>query len=180
MSKFKFPEFSPFLLLFLLSPSLSLKEMELMAPYKIRSIVNSQYLTTVEQGIIGLRTGLVITAPDRGKSATEQQWTLAWDPSMDQRHDGYRIESRQEYLNEVTSYYPDGRTSAVANLWEILDHPDDPAKKMFRNKRTLRCLTLLKSTVDVVERTCSERSRYQHWKLERLDLDLRLRRNLQD
>lgn len=75
----------------------ALKEMELMAPYKIKNIASNQYLTTQEQGILGLRTGIVITAPDFGKLAPDQTWTLAWDPSMDSQHDGYRIESSHEY-----------------------------------------------------------------------------------
>jgi hypothetical protein len=149
-----------------------LKVMELMAPYRIRNIGNSRFLTTIEQGIIGLRTGIVTTAPYEGRDATQQQWTLAWDPSMDDKHDGYRIESRKEYLNEVTAYYPDGRTIAMPKIWEIIELPDEI--KILKNKRTQKCLQVFASKIEVVERTCSFKNRFQHWRLERLNLDKRI------
>jgi len=150
----------------------SLKVMELMAPYRILNVGNGKFLTTVEQGIIGLRTGIVATTPYEGKDATHQQWTLAWDPSIDDKHDGYRIESRKEYLNEVTAFYPDGRTTAMPKIWEIIELPDNV--KILRNKRSQKCLQVFASRVEVYERTCSFKNRFQHWKLERLDLDKRI------
>jgi hypothetical protein len=157
----------------LISEINSLKVMELMAPYKIKSMVSGRYLTAEEQGILGLRTGMVITAPNAGNSATTQQWTLAWDPSLDDQYDGYRIESRHEYLNAVTSYYPDGRTRAIPNMWEIIELPE--GKRILRNKRSHKCLTTLKSTIEVKEKTCSFKNKFQYFILERLNLDKRIR-----
>lgn len=148
----------------------SLKVMELMAPYKLRSAANGRVLTASQQGILGLKTGTVTTQPYLGRA--EQQWQIVWDPSMDDNHDGYRLESRMDYLNQITTYYPDGSTQAMANIWEIIELPN--GGRMFRNKRTRRCLQVLKSSPEVVERTCSIQNRFQHWLLELLDLDKKI------
>ncbi|CAL8095041.1 unnamed protein product [Orchesella dallaii] len=147
-----------------------LKVMELMAPYKVRNGANGRYLTASQQGILGLKTGSVSTQPYFGRK--EQQWTLTWDPSADDNHDGYRLESRMEYLNQVTTFYPDGSTIAMPNIWEVIELKN--GARMFRNKRTRRCLQVLKSRPDVVERTCSTQNRFQHWLLELLDLDKKI------
>lgn len=141
-----------------------------MAPYKIRSVANGKYLTASHQGIIGLKTGIVSTQSYKGKP--EQQWTIAWDPTLDDNHDGYRLESRTEYLNQVTTFYPDGSTIAMANIWELIELRS--GARMFRNKRTRRCLQVLKTKPQVVERTCSIQNRNQHWRMELLDLDLKI------
>lgn len=148
----------------------SLKVMELMAPYKIRSAANGRFLTASQQGILGLKTGTVTTQPYLGRQ--EQQWQIVWDPTLDDNHDGYRLESRMEYLNQVTTFYPDGSTIAMANIWEVIELPT--GARMFRNKRTRRCLTVLQTKANVVERTCSIQNRSQHWLLELLDLDKKI------
>jgi len=147
-----------------------LKVMELMAPYKVRNAANGRFLTASQQGILGLKTGSVSTQPYFDRK--EQQWTLTWDPSADDNHDGYRLESRMEYLNQVTTFYPDGSTIAMPNIWEVIELKN--GARMFRNKRTRRCLQVLKTKPDVVERTCSIQNRFQHWLLELLDLDKKI------
>jgi len=162
-----------FLILAVLSTFVhGLKVMELMAPYRIRSEANDGFLTSVERGIIGLTTGPVITAPHEDRYREAQQWTLAWDPSMDDNHNGYRIESRHEYLNQVTAYYPDGRTKAMPNIWEIIELPE--GIRILKNKRSQKCLQVTKYSIEVAERTCSYKNRFQHWRLEQLNLDKRL------
>lgn len=148
----------------------SLQVMELMAPYKIRSGGNGRYLTASQQGILGLKTGTVTTQPYLNRK--EQQWTLVWDPSLDDNHDGFRLESRMEYLNQVTTFYPDGSTTAMPNIWEVIELRNDA--RMFRNKRTRKCLQVMHSKPEIVEKTCSIQNRYQHWLLELLDLDKKI------
>lgn len=147
---------------------------ELTSPYKVRlrNVVNGKYLSITHQGIIGLKTGSVTTQPYMEKH--DQQWTLVWDPSLDNKyHDGYRLESRKEFLNQVTSYYPDGSTVALPNIWEVVELKS--GANMFRNKRTRKCLQIVKPTSSkVTEKPCSVQNKLQHWTIKLLDINARI------
>jgi len=156
------------ILLQFILPGESLKVLELRAPYKIRSAGNGRYLTASQQGIVGLKTGMVTTKPYYDRQ--EQQWNLSWDPTLDDNHDGYRLESRMEYLNQVTTYYPDGSTEAMPNIWDIIELKS--GARLFRNKRTRKCLQVMPTRPEVTEKTCSIQNRYQHWIMELLDINM--------
>jgi len=157
--------------IFLIYEAQSLPVMEIMAPYLIRNMGNGLVMTASEQGIVGLKTGAVTATPFQ--NLTSQHWMVIWDPTFDNKNDGYRIESKQEYLNSVSTFYTLEDTRAIDNFYRIIELP--AGIRVFMNKRTRKCLQITPLANKVVQRTCSpDKNRFQQWRIEKLDFDKRM------